>query len=193
MTLRNRVGVEVSADRYKREVLDEVESVLDSVLAAYRQPNSGVTAAIDGLTSAQLARHLLAGLPVLDATNPMADLIGPCYDTSGVQTVLGKARGRAVSKQAVEARRERRSILALRTSDGRWVYPTFQFAADGSVRADIAAVLQVVGESSWTLATWWRTPSADLESHTPLEWLDAGWPVDDVLAAARQAAARWAA
>lgn len=193
MTLRNRVGLETSAARYKAEVLADVEQVLDDVLSAYRQPNSGVTVAIEKMTSAEFAQHLLAGLPILDATNPMADLIGPCYDTVGVQQILGRARGSAVSKQAVEARRERRSILALRTSDGRWVYPVFQFA-DGSVRKDLATVLHTLGESpSWTAATWLRTPHVDLDRLSPLAWLDDGRPLTAVTRAAAQAAARWAA
>ena len=46
---------------------------------------------------------------------------GPFYSTAGLARVLG-----GVSRQAIEERRRRRTVLALRTADDAWVYPAFQ-------------------------------------------------------------------
>jgi len=49
--------------------------------------------------------------------------IGLFYNTAGVMSLFG-----GVAEQAVDARLRSGSIHAMRTSDGVWVYPVFQFA-----------------------------------------------------------------
>ncbi|MGY1845462.1 hypothetical protein [Modestobacter sp. SYSU DS0875] len=87
--------------------------------------------------------------------------IGPFYDTAGVAALLG-----GVSEQAVHARRMAHTILAERTADGRWVYPTFQFTGsevDPALAPAIQAFTDVVG---WTAALWFITPNPDLDDAT---------------------------
>ena len=61
-----------------------------------------------------LAARMLATVP---EPSPW-DELGPFYSTAGLARVLG-----GVSRQAIEERRRRRTVLALRTADDAWVYP----------------------------------------------------------------------
>ncbi len=187
--LRDSRGRSVTSEDYRREVLTLVASALDEELADGRQ-----STAVAELRSDELAARLISVLPVVDPDNRLADLVGPCYSTAGVQTLLGRSRRRPVSKQAVEARRANRRILALRTSDGFWVYPTFQFGDDGDVRRDVIAVLTLFGPDSpsWSVAAWFRTPAASLDGRTPLDGLDRREQVREVGGMAADTAARWA-
>src|SRR5918994_7447941 len=65
----------------------------------------------------ELAARMLATVP---EPSPWREL-GPFYSTAGLAPGLG-----GVSRQAIEGRRRRRTILALRTADAAWVYPAFQ-------------------------------------------------------------------
>src|SRR3954468_15219180 len=97
-------------------------------------------------TPDELAERMLAALP---GPSPWREL-GPCYSSKGIGRALG-----GVSRQAVEERRRRRTILALRTSDGVWVYPAFQLDARNQVLAGLPAVLQALegGLDDWTIAS----------------------------------------
>src|SRR6187200_3087245 len=79
-----------------------------------------------------LADRMLASVP---EPSPWAEL-GPFYSTTGIARVLG-----GVSRQAVEERRRRRTILALRTADNVWVYPAFQLDGHNQVVQGLAEVL----------------------------------------------------
>lgn len=152
-----------------------------------------VVVAVDVLRADELADRMMASLPVVETGNRLAQLVGDCYDTTGVMMVLGKHRPAPVSKQAVEARRKRNAILALQTSDGRWVYPTFQFD-DGGVRDDVVKLLAAFGDSpKWSVAAWLLTPAEDLDDLTPVAWLGQGRPLHDVERLAGRTAGRWAA
>lgn len=77
----------------------------------------------------KLAERMLAVAPVPTPANKMAEQVGPeFYDTNGVRTILAAPGAKPVSKQAVEHRRKRHTILAVQTADDhRWIYPTWQF------------------------------------------------------------------
>lgn len=77
----------------------------------------------------KLAERMLAVTPAPAPVNKMAEQVGPeYYDTNGVRTILAAPGAEPVSKQAVEHRRNRHTILALQTiDDRRWIYPTWQF------------------------------------------------------------------
>jgi hypothetical protein len=47
--------------------------------------------------------------------------LGAVMSTSGIARVLG-----GVTRQAVEGRRQRKTLIALKTVEGAWVYPAFQ-------------------------------------------------------------------
>ncbi len=115
-----------------RAQFDEV--VLPSVLA--RLIKGAVPIAPE-----DLAERMLAVAPAPAPANKMAEQVGPeYYDTNGVKTILAAPGAEPVSKQAVEHRRNRHTILALQTTDRRWIYPTWQFR-DHDVVPGLADVL----------------------------------------------------
>jgi hypothetical protein len=117
------------------------------------------------------------------------DLLGPYYTTAKVSQILG-----GVSRQAVADRRERRTLLGLKTADGVLVYPAFQFDEKNEVLAGLPEVLQAFrgsGADDWTLAGWLRSPSRALEGHSPVEWLASGGDPEAAFRIARGAARRF--
>src|SRR5258706_15970942 len=111
------------------------------------------------------------------------DLRGPFYGTGQVAKILG-----GVSGQAIADRRERRTLLGLKTADGVMVYPTFQFDDRNQVLPGLAEILQAFRGSAvddWTLAGWLVAPSKDLRDKPVIEWLRAGKDREVVLALAR--------
>lgn len=117
------------------------------------------------------------------------DLLGPFYDTTEMARLLG-----GISRQAVAERRRRRTLLALKTSDGILVYPTFQLDEHNAVVAGLAEVLQSFGDEvdGWTLAGWLVSPSRALDGLSAVEWLRQKRDAAPVLALARDAARRFA-
>ncbi|MFN8193780.1 MAG: hypothetical protein U0R80_05775 [Nocardioidaceae bacterium] len=142
----------------------------------------------------ELARRMLAVAPAPAPVNRMAQQVGPeFFDTAGVRVVLAPPGGGPVSKQAVEHRRRRHTLLALLTSDHRWIYPTWQFRGH-DVMPGLAEVLAAFGDGpAWSVATWLTTPRVDLDGLTAVHWLDAGRDREVLLRLVRHAAARWAA
>ncbi len=129
------------------------------------------------------------GIHARRATSPLPDLVGPVFTSGGAQSVLG------ISRQQLADRRQRGTIIAARTSDGRWVYPVYQFR-EGELRADVREVLDTLraggAPDPWSLALWFPTDKVALGGVSPLKLLDAG-RADDVLAHAASTASRWAA
>lgn len=141
----------------------------------------------DADTIADTVAGLLAAMPQFDG--PWGPAIGPVYRTDQVRALLG-----GVSRQALNDRVKRSTLLAIKTRDGVTVYPAWQFT-DGQVLPGLAEVLKVFtadehGEivDSWTLASWLRTGLDELDGGSVADRLLAG-----DAAAARQAAAHAAA
>jgi hypothetical protein len=109
--------------------------------------------------------------------------VGPFLETEGVSKVLD-----GVSRQAVSQRVRAGRLLALRTGNGRLVYPLWQFRHGGLLPA-LAEVLATAGldaerpTTGWTIASWLCTVDPELGG-SPRELLAAG-RAERVLAAAR--------
>jgi hypothetical protein len=133
-----------------------------------------------------LAARMLAAVPL---PSPWADL-GPFYSTSGFARVLG-----GVSRQAVDERRRRRTVLALRTADGAWVYPAFQLDGHNHVVAGLADVLDRfrprTPDDEWMVAAFLAAPQAGLGGRTIVEHLRDGGDRRAVIDLAEDRAARW--
>jgi hypothetical protein len=95
---------------------------------------------------------------MLPRRSPWAKVLGPVYSTAQVKSLLGGSR------QAVNDRVRRRTLLALRTTDDHLVYPSFQFEGT-KVLPGLAEVLQAVGDvvDNWTLASWLVAPQPNQE------------------------------
>src|SRR5262245_5552260 len=135
----------------------------------------------------ELAARMLAAVP---APSPWRDL-GPFYSTSGLARVLG-----GVSRQAVEERRRRRTILALRTADGVWVYPAFQLDERNRGVRGLPQVLDrfhpQTADDEWMVAAFVAAPQPGLDDRSIVEHLRAGGDLEPVLALADERAGRWA-
>jgi hypothetical protein len=135
----------------------------------------------------ELAARMLAAVPEPSPWNEL----GPFYSTSGMARVLG-----GISRQAVEERRRRRTVLALRTADGVWVYPAFQLDGRNRVVRGVADVLErfrpETPDDEWMVAAYVAAPQPGLGGRSIVEHLRAGGDLDAALALASERAARWA-
>jgi|SRR6185436_5071666 len=117
------------------------------------------------------------------------DLLGPFYSTAQVAKICG-----GISRQALADRRERRTILGLKTADGVVVYPSFQFDETNRVLSGLSEVLQCFRGAEvddWTLAGWLVSPLQALDGRSAMDWLRSGRELEPVLVLARDAARRF--
>ncbi len=134
----------------------------------------------------ELARRMVDVVP---EPSRWDDRVGPFYTSAQVGRLLG-----GVSRQAVADRRERRTLLGMKTADGVVVFPAFQFGEHNEVLAGLPEVLRSFRDSGvddWTLAGWLSSPSRLLEGHSAAEWLRLGLDPEPVLELARAAADRF--
>jgi|SRR5947209_11500834 len=117
--------------------------------------------------------------------------LGPLLEARDVQLLLGVRSRRAVSDLARRGR-----LLALNASDGRKVYPAFQFAKEGGRPfPEIAQVLKIFAgavETPYTIASWFVSPQDLLADKTPAAWLQEGGDPTLLFEAARRDAWRLA-
>lgn len=168
-----------------QDVARYVTQGLEERLARY--PEEGP--ALARLGSAQdLARRMLEVVP---SPSRWDELLGPFYSSGQVAKILG-----GISRQALADRRERRTLLGLKTADGVVVYPIFQFDDGNRVLRGLAEILQAFRGSEvddWTLAGWLVSPLKPPRGQSVIQWLRAGGGLEAPLALARDAARRFAA
>lgn len=134
----------------------------------------------------ELAERMLQAVPEVSRWD---ELLGPFYGTNQVARMCG-----GISRQALADRRERRTILGLKTADGVVVYPSFQFDEQNRVLTGLSEVLQCfkgVDVDDWTLAGWLVSPSRSLGGRSAVQWLREGRHPETVLTLARDAARRF--
>ncbi|MDR1808516.1 MAG: hypothetical protein LBR33_11505 [Propionibacteriaceae bacterium] len=159
----------------RRERVDRALATLDRQLSAL--PDERLDDALQQLTAA---------LAAVDS-HDIGDAVGPVYTTAGLQAWLG------VSRQTLSERAAARTLLRLRTADGKLVYPAFQF---GPLRRPLPGLKKVLtalerGSSDpWAWAIWLNAVRED--GVTFAQRLRAG-EVGRVVAAAEADAAWWAA
>jgi hypothetical protein len=117
--------------------------------------------------------------------------LGPLLEMRQAQELLAVG-----SRQAVHDLIQRHRLLALSTRDRRTLVPLFQFNDTGRPYEAISPILRIFAEAEatgWTVASWFTTPSPDLDAETPMAWIKAHRDLETVLDAARAAAAplRW--
>lgn len=150
---------------------------------------SQLARAVEGLTDEDvtaLADRIASVLPSEPAAG--AEAIGPVFETADL------IEWRGVTKQAIHNQRLRGDILALRTSDGHWVYPEWQFDENGHVRKGVGESVRALaygGMDPWTQAVWFRGESPDLGDESAASWLSSGKDPAAVVQLARRTANRW--
>jgi hypothetical protein len=168
---------------YIDEVAHYVRRALEKRRSSYARHGRSLE---DIAPAEELARRMVEVVP---EPSRWDDLLGPFYSTGQVSKLLG-----GVSRQAVADRRDRRTLLGLKTADGVIVYPAFQFGERNEVLAGLPDVLQCFRDSGvddWTLAGWLVSPSRTLEGRSAVEWLRQGFDPEPVLHLARDAARRF--
>jgi hypothetical protein len=121
---------------------------------------------------------------VVSESNPMAELVGPFCDASGVAVRL------RCTVEDLADRVASGDLLCTDTSDGVPLYPAFQFTVHGAIRPELTPALRALaGCDDWSVAVWLRTRNDDLNDLSPDEWLAAGGDPDWV----RVLSSRWAA
>lgn len=166
----------------------DATAYLEASLDAYERRLRELLGQVDVSTLPDPETFVERGIHVRRPASSVPTLVGTVYTSGGVEAVLG------ITRQQVADRRTRGTLVAGRTSDGRWVFPTYQFAA-GEQRADVRTVLDVLRVADpdpWSIALWFPTPKGDLDGRSPLDLLDGG-EHDFVLDLAHRTADRWAA
>src|ERR671918_1696636 len=173
-----------AVDPYVARVSAQVSAELTRRVDALRAQGHDADALGD---ADSLAARMLAAVP---QPSPWTEL-GPFYSTTGIARVLG-----GVSRQAVEERRRRRTVLALRTADGVWVYPAFQLDGRNRVVPGLADVLErfhpETPDDEWMVAAFVAAPQPGLGERSIVEHLRAGGDPAQVMALADERARRWA-
>jgi len=181
---------DISSRRDHADVVGRVLSELGSVV--FTRAVEFATSAMERGVDPTAGLELLAGriADTIPTTAAWDEAIGPFYTSRQARRLLGD-----ISRQALNERTQRRSILRVRTADGIDLYPAFQFDRGGLVRS-LPEVLRLFPErivDGWTLAGWLRAKHGALGDSTVIDWLRDGREPEPVLDLARRAAARYAA
>lgn len=95
--------------------------------------------------------------------HPYFDDVVPFYDNEGARRWLGN-----VSPEDLSHRRAERSILAVQTGDGTWLYPSWQFDENGGVRQVLQPVLAELSRlDGWVAGVWLVNPHPGLGARSP--------------------------
>ena len=157
----------------------------DAQARAGAERHRGQPAAADTESAAQDAAAIAAG------RHPVAEAVGPCYDTAGLSRWLG------ISRQAIAKRVEAHTLLGCPTLSGARCYPALQFDDLGNTIPHLPELLNLLarpgGEWCWRAALWMATRAPYLpDDASAADWLKNGGDPAPVLTAARDDAERWA-
>ncbi|AZZ56650.1 antitoxin Xre/MbcA/ParS toxin-binding domain-containing protein [Rathayibacter iranicus] len=171
-----------ASDRYREVLLDRFSRSVDELLDSHT---------ITDFSQDALEATTASALAGVREANRLNAQLGPFYSSDRVRTLLG-----GISRQAVTERVAGHRLLRVETSDGKLLFPAFQFQPTGEVRPRLAALLQTLlatGENSWTVAYWLTTPLAQFEGRTALDVLDSrrADEIEDLMDLAADDAASW--
>jgi hypothetical protein len=160
-------------------VLDRVRESLLDIERRYRATGRSVT----DLGIDEVARRMASAVP---APSPVNEHIGPFYRTDQVVSLLG------ITRQAVSERLGKRTLLGVKTREGVWVYPVYQFENRG-ILPGLPEVLRSFDRRSdrWAVAAWLVSKDARLGGERPIDRIRAGVELDRVKFLARDASRRW--
>lgn len=171
-------------ERWMAEVADALTSGLRAKAETARKQGRGLA---ELGSPAEVAERMLETVPIA-APSPW-EHVGPFYSGKGVARMLG-----GVTRQAVDDRRRRNKIVALRTTDGVWLYPTFQFGPDGTVDQRVVTAfcrLRDGGAGDWMAGSIMVTPQHDLDGRGVADHLHQGHDPERVTRLVDRAVARW--
>ncbi|WP_052341845.1 hypothetical protein [Salinarimonas rosea] len=113
------------------------------------------------------ARAILRGREI--AAQDLRDA-GGAYDLEQVRTVLGD-----ISRQMVARKVEAGQLLAVPGPSGQRIYPTFQFAPDGSLLPSLPAILAALPtRDPWAVLNFLVNSDERLDERRPVDLLREG-------------------
>lgn len=127
----------------------------------------------------------------IEVENLLNDRFGHFYTSESACVALD-----SISHQELNSRVNTHQLLCVETSDGKKVYPQFQFDGEGSIVRGLTEVLQVLlptAEDEWVVL-YWLTASLDhYNGQTAIDIIRAGNPseLEDILEMARIDVAAW--
>jgi hypothetical protein len=151
---------------------------IDDARSITAQQQELVSILLDKISSEMLTSALKAGQSIeqvadrmvstLPETNELDAAVGPFYDTHRLRKWLG------LTKQGIAHRMKKGAILGVKSSDGFWMYPAFQFTSKGEPLPRLKEVLDAIdpgGADPWQSAIWLNHPMEKLDGMTPAEAL----------------------
>lgn len=117
---------------------------------------------------------------VVQATDPLAEALAEgtrlkeqlLDEAGGALSSDVVARQLGVSRQAVDKRRTRGSLIAVPTASGDWAYPRAQFDDDGRPLAGLAEILRALRiDDPWARLNELLAPDPDLDGRSALALL----------------------
>lgn len=186
----DRIGSITRAKLYSDSKVHHLEDrILDALRPLIHKQLGSIAAADIDLNSIgapeELADSMAAALP---GSHPFDELVGPFYDTSGLRKWLG------LSRQRLNQRVKNHQMLACPLEGGGNVYPTWQFATNGTVLPGVRELLPILSQGTsdnWQIALWFSAPSERLNELSPKDWLLKGRRIGPVIELATETAARW--
>lgn len=192
---RNQAQVEAAAERLHRDL----SGVFDSIARDYASVLADAGKDLDDLGGAEAVETAVRA--VLPRPNRFADRVGPVYTTGQLQRLLPGIDSDGISDQAVRNRLAAHTLIGIKTRDGRWVFPAWQFRVRPgrlTVRTDVIDLWRRLPVDdgtldAWTLMAWMTGARKDLDGLSPLEWLAEHGDDDRLARAAGRVRARAAA
>jgi hypothetical protein len=124
--------------------------------------------------------------------HPLVAHLAPFWSSAKVRDELGVS-----TRQALASRIASGSVLALRTADGRLLFPVFQFVRTANgvrVRDGLSALFSELREfDPWSVALMAVSPAPELDDQSPLQWLRDGHAADAVASLAAAMRREWSA
>jgi len=137
------------------EFLPRVVEVAASVLSGKKS----------GPAEPELARAKLLARGVL-ARRRLEDAEGGAISTEEVAENLD------LTRQAVDLRRQKRQLVAWRTSEKRWRFPVWQFGSDGRPLEGLSECIAATElDNEWTAMIFFLSPAESLDGLRPLDLL----------------------
>ena len=161
---RQGAGPGIDRVKYRAAVMHEVQQALDDALDRAESDGLGIP------QPEEFARTITDIVIGPYAHNPLAERVGPFWSSAKVRSELGVR-----TRQALDSRIASGSLLAVRTADGRLLFPISQFERRGGrvgVRDGLRPLLSTLrGQDGWSVALLIVTSAPELGGQTPLEWV----------------------
>ncbi len=154
---RGKTTVTTETDRLRHLAAERVHRVVDQLAAT--APVDALESVLEAPTDFGSGARLFAALtplsPAVSELDPFANAFLRGADlkerlieqAEGALPAGAVAAALGITRQALEKRRARKRLLGVRDGSGEWLYPAFQFTAEGSTLPGLAEVFTAFPDS----------------------------------------------